>query len=180
MDDESTPTSTRSGAGGGGLFTIPLLCLGVAAIGACVLVPQIDANRRLAYERDKLAADLDQIKQQTALNEKFLAETETDPQLAQRLAQRQMKFIRQGESLLSFKSNSPPTKETRLLAAEVSPFSLVRVPAPAALPPYQGAGGVAADLLDSHIRLYCLAGGLFLVAAGLVLGSNEPDARVSS
>jgi hypothetical protein len=48
------------------------------------------------------------------------------------------------------------------------------VPAPAALPAYQAPGGMLGKwLLDPHIRLYCLAAGFFLVAMGLVLGSNE-------
>ena len=106
------------------------------------------------------------------------AKLESDPQLAQRLAERQMKFIRQGESLLQYKSAAGDNSS----AAAESPFSLVHVPAPAELPPYQPFGGLlGAWLLDSHVRLFCLGGGLFLVAVGLVLGSNEPHvARVGT
>src|ERR1044072_7320440 len=48
----------------GGAFTIPLLCAGIAIIAACLLIPQADANRRLAYERVKLQADLETVEKQ--------------------------------------------------------------------------------------------------------------------
>jgi hypothetical protein len=161
-----------------GTWTLVPLVLGLAAIAVCVVFPQIDANRRLDYERQKLVADLDQINRQTALNEEFLGKIEIDPQLAQRLAQRQMKFIRQGESVLPYKPRSTGSGVTSpLSAAQESPFSLVRVPPPPAQAPYQPAGGIIGEaMLDSHFRLYCLAGGLFLVAVSLVLGSNDDHA----
>jgi hypothetical protein len=167
-----------SGTEGGG-WTIGILLIGLTAIGVCVVIPQADTNRRLAYERSKLQADLQQINEQASVNEAFLSKIESDPQLAQRLAQRQMKFIRQGESLLPIKSSKPADYT---VAAEISPFSLVRVPPPPALPPYEAAGGLLGQLLlDSHLRLYCLGGGLFLVAMALVLGSNEPhEARLGT
>jgi hypothetical protein len=149
-----------------GPWTILALCLGLALIAACVIAPQLDFNRRLDLQRRQLQADLDQINRQTAINEQFLGRLESDPQLAQRLAQRQMKFIRQGQSLLSYKGEPA--------AVPVSPYSLVHVPPPAALPPSVPAGGtVGRWLLDDHLRLYVLAAGLFLAAVGLVLSSNE-------
>jgi hypothetical protein len=148
-------------------LTILALWLGLAMIGVCVAAPQLDSNRRLAYERQKLLADLDQINQQFAINDQFLARLESDPQLAQRLAQRQMRFVRQGESLLVYKGQASQT--------ENSPYSLVHLPPPQALPAYVPAGGAVGQwLLDSHCRLYCLAAGLFLAAVGLVLSSNDP------
>jgi hypothetical protein len=170
---QSSVLSPQSSPRGGRGLTIALLLAGLATISVCAIVPQADANRRLQRERDKLLADLEQISLQTAVNEDFLKNMESDPQLAQRLAQRQMKFIRQGESLLPYKAQ--PEKSSTI-NAEVSPFSLVSVPPPAALPPYQPAGGpVAVALLDSHVRLYTMAGGLFFVAMGLILSSNDPD-----
>jgi hypothetical protein len=173
MDD--TNQKIPSGLSGQGALTICLLCLGLAMVAMCVIIPQADANRRLAYERDKLLADLRQIDQQASVNEEFLKNIEINPQLAQRLAQRQMKFIRQGESLLPIKTNA--ASDTALVAAEHSPYALMRVSPPPAQPPYQPAGGIVAVwLLDSHIRLYCLAGGMFLVAMGLVLSANDQPA----
>lgn len=162
-------TTAQTSRGGG--WTLAALLLGLSAIAACMIVPQIDDNGRMAYEQRRLQADLDQINRQTAVNEQFLAKLESDPQLAQRLAQRQMKFIRQGESLLSYKSPGGQPAA----AAQMSPFSLVHVPPPAAMAAYQPSGGMVSQwLLDSHNRLYCLAGGLFLAAMGLILGSDEP------
>src|SRR3954471_21574702 len=42
----------------GGGWTFPLLCAGVALISCCALIPQADANRRLAYEKQELQRDL--------------------------------------------------------------------------------------------------------------------------
>jgi hypothetical protein len=162
MDDT---TSAKSSGG----WTIAALTAGLALVSACVIIPQIDANGRMAYEHQRLMADLDQINRQKAVNEEFLAKLDSDPQLAQRLAQRQMGLLREGESLLPYKTTSPGTA-----AAEMSPFTLVHIPPPVAPPPYRPAGGLIGQwLLDSHIRLYCLAVGLYLVAMGLVLGSND-------
>lgn len=153
-----------------GIWTTAILCLGLAAIGVCVVIPQMDANARLTQERARLAADLDQINRQATVNEEFLSKIENDPQLAQRLAQRQMKFIRQGESLLQYKGAELPQPGS----AEMSPFSLVRIPPPIAPPRYEPVGGIVGKyLLDSHIRLYVLAGGLFMVAMGLIISAHD-------
>ena len=164
MDDNKSASKI------GPLATTVALLAGLAVIAVCVIVPQTDANRRMAYEHDRLLADLNQIDRQKAVNEEFIAKLDSDPQLAQRLAQRQMRFIPQGESLLQFKTNGPSAG-----AAQISPFTLVYVPAPAARPPYRAAGGVVGQwLLDSQLRLYCMGVGLYLVAMGLILGSNGP------
>jgi hypothetical protein len=160
----------------GRISTLTALMAGLAVIAMCVIVPQADANRRMAYEHDRLMADLDQINHQKSVNEEFIAKLDSDPQLAQRLAQRQMRMMPQGESLLAYKTSGPTTG-----AGVVSPFTLVHVPAPEALPPYQAAGGVLGEwLLDSHVRLYCLGAGLYVVAMGLVLGSNGPHEQCAS
>ena len=167
---DNTPSWKSDGG-----WTVGALIIGMTTIGLTAILPQLDANRRLAFDRSRLAADLDQINRQTTVNEAFLAKIESDPQLAQRLAERQMKVIRQGESLLVYKSERNPDSGG---AADVSPFSLLAVPAAAPVAPYHAPGGILGGwLLDPHIRLHCLAGGFFLVAAGLVLGSNEPHGQ---
>ena len=149
-----------------GPWTILALCLGLVLIAAGVIAPQLDSNHRLDLQRMQLQADLDQLNRQAAINEQFLGRLESDPQLAQRLAQRQMKFIRQGQSMLNYKGEPADVP--------VSPYSLVHVPPPPALPAYVPAGGtVGRWLLDDHLRLYILAAGLFLAAVGLVLSPNE-------
>jgi hypothetical protein len=153
----------------GGLFTIPLLCAGIALIAACLLIPQADANRRLAYERQKLQADLEATNHQVEVNDEFLNKIAADPNLAERLAQRQMKIIRKGNEVLKL------GKEPE--GVEMSPFQLTAVAQPPELPPYQSRGGPLAKLCyDPKSRLYLIGGGLMALAAGLVLGfAPKPD-----
>jgi hypothetical protein len=168
----------------GGGWTVTTLCAGVAILACCVLIPQTDANRRLAYEREKLKLDLESVKKQVATNEEFLRRVADDPNLAERLAQRQMKIIRQGTRVLELKdarragatdqrlgSSSPaPTPD------EVSPFHLVHVPPPPPMPPYEPVGGTLANLCyHPQSRLYLIGTGLLLMAAGLVLGLGSKE-----
>jgi len=181
-------------APGGGGWTVAALCAGIGIIACCVIIPQADANRRLAYEREKLKLDLDSIQKQVATNGEFLQRVADDPNLAERLAQRQMKIIRQGTRVLELKHQNRQT--TGLMAAspgsggssangagvstaatagfsadEMSPFHLVHVAPPPPLPPYQPVGGLLAGLCyNPHTRLYLTGIGLFLMAGGLVFG----------
>jgi hypothetical protein len=149
---------------GGGALTIPLLCAGIAIIAACLLIPQSDANRRLAYERATLQADLEAVERQVAVNDEFLQKVSEDANLAERLAQRQMNIIRAGTNVLSLKGS-------RNAADEMSPFQLTAVAPPADLPPYQPRGGALAKLCyNPKSRLYLMGIGLMAMAAGLVLG----------
>src|SRR5947207_3635837 len=91
---------------GGGGWTIPMICIGVALIACCMLIPAAEENRRLAYERQRLRADLDQITKQIEINDEFLKRVADDPSLSERLAQRQMKMVREGSSVLSLRGES--------------------------------------------------------------------------
>src|SRR5271170_3110309 len=118
MDGQTIkPTEARSS-----LWSIPLMCGGLCLLAVCVLIPQSEMNRRLVAERDKLKADLAYVQQQLAVNDQFLQNVGVDPGLAERLAQRQMKEIRQGTSVLELKE-----QPNRL---EMSPFLLVSVGTP--------------------------------------------------
>jgi hypothetical protein len=174
----------------GGGWTFALLCAGVALVACTVLIPAADANRRLAYEREKLKLDLESVRKQVATNDDFLKRVADDPNLAERLAQRQMKIIRQGTRVLELKHQNRQT--TGLMAAgpgsggggatttanaagftadDMSPFHLVHVAPPPPLPPYQPVGGLLAGLCyNPHTRLYLTGIGLFLMAGGLVFG----------
>ena len=146
----------------GGVFTIPLLCAGIAIIACCLLIPQADANRRLAYERVKLQADLEAVERQVAVNEDFLKKVSEDPNVAERLAQRQMKIIRPGTKVLALEGEGEH---------EMSPFQLTAVAPPPELPPYEPRGGMIARLCyNPKSRLYLLGIGLLMTAFGLVLG----------
>jgi hypothetical protein len=148
---------------GGGAFTIPLLCAGIGLIAACLLIPQVDANRRLVYERLKLQNDLESVEKQVDVNDQFLRMVSNDANLAERLAQRQMKIIRKGSEVLNLKSD---TRE------EMSPFQLTAVPAAAEIPPFKPLGGNVAELAyNPKTRLYLMGVGLLAVAVGLVMGA---------
>jgi hypothetical protein len=156
---EPEPTPDRRG---GGILTIPLICIGIAIIACVSLLPLADENHQLAWEREKLRADLVQLKEQGRVNDEFLKRVADDPTLAERLANRQMKYIREGSSILRLKGGG---KE------EMSPFHLVSVPPPPPMPPYEPVGGPLATLVrQPRAQLYLCGAALLLIAAGLVLG----------
>lgn len=173
IDDVVMPERAPKPVGSVGGWTIAVLCVGLAIIACCVIVPQADANRRMMYERQKLQLDLDQVKSQIAVNKDFLQRVSTDATLAERLAQRQMKMIPRGTTVLQLRDQ--PTQ------FDMSPFLLVNLPAPAPMPAYKPVGGLVSDIcLDPKKRLYLLGCGLFLVAAGLVMGGASRRATVGA
>ena len=136
-------------------------------IACCVLLPAADENRKLTAETAHLQADLDQIKHQIAVNDQFLKSVADDPTLLERLAQRQMKMVRSGESVLDLKG-----EETR---PEMSPFLLTNLPppaVPAVAPPENGLLAKLSD--DPRLRLFTMGGALLMMAAGLVMGVSSP------
>ena len=152
----------QSPAPQGGGWTLPVLCAGIALIACCVLIPQADSNRRLAYEREGLTRDLHSIEQQIDVNREFLKKVADDPTLAQRLAERQMKVIPEGAHVVDL-THEPEG---------MSPFQLVNVAAPAPLPPYRPVGGTLARICyGQHSRLYLIGVSLAMIATGLVLGA---------
>ena len=147
---------------GGGVLTIPLICIGIATIACTTLLPLADDNHRQSWEREKLKQDLAHLREQVRVNDEFLHRVADDPTLAERLAQRQMKYIRQGSSVLPLRGAGNH---------EMSPFHLVAVPPPKPLPSYQPAGGALAVLArNPRTQLYASGAALLLIAAGLVLG----------
>ena len=158
----------------GGGWTVAILCAGICIIACCVIIPQADANRRLVYERERLKVDLESIRKQVATNDEFLRRVADDPNLAERLAQRQMKIIREGTRVLELKKDGGGKGVAgggALPGSDVSPFHLVAVAPPPPMPPYRPNGGRLAGLCyDPHKRVYLMGAGLFLMAAGLVCG----------
>jgi hypothetical protein len=161
-EPETVPQEPAQPRRGGGILTIPLLCIGIAIIACVTLLPLADENHQLSWEREKLRADLTQLKEQGRVNTEFLQRVADDPTLAERLAQRQMKYIREGSSILKLRGGG---KE------EMSPFHLVSVPPPPPLPAYEPVGGALATLVrQPRAQLYLCGLALMLIAAGLVLG----------
>jgi hypothetical protein len=149
----------------GGWWTIPTLCAGLAIVACSLIIPQTDANRRLVWERQKLERDLESIQRQVEVNEEFLDRVADDANLAERLAQRQMKLYRQGTAVLNLK-HSPKD--------EMSPFLLTAIVPPTPLPPYESHGGILSGVfLNPRKSLYSTGVGLMLLAVGLVMGGES-------
>ena len=157
LDGELAPVASD-----GGGWTIPLLCAGIAIIACCMVMPQIDANRRLAYEKMTLKSDLSLIQKQVSVNDEFLKKIVDDPSLAERLAQRQLKRVRKGQHVLKIRDEKP----------DMSPFQITAVTPPPAPPPYKPLSGSIATLCYSaRNRLYLTGIALAMIAFGLVLGA---------
>jgi hypothetical protein len=170
-DEEAYPPRAAAETGG---WTIAILCLGLGIIAACLVIPQADANRRLVYEREKLRLDLTQVQKQIAVNREFLSEMESDPQLTERLAQREMRAVQQGEAIVDTKPDRGSAQSASADAERMSPFNIINVPPPAALPPYQPVSGYFARLCRStQSHVYLLGAGMILVAGGLALGGAQ-------
>ncbi len=163
--EDLTTSSEPITPAGSGLWTIPLMCVGIAIIACCLLIPQADKNRRLAWEREGLRRNLEQLQQQVETNEKFLEALATDKFLAKRLAQRQLNVVPAGTTVLELDG---------ITGTNSSPFQLVTIPPPPPLPEYQPIGGrFAAMCRDPQTQLYLMGCGLFALAAGLVLGRDR-------
>ncbi|HEX4054828.1 MAG TPA: hypothetical protein VHX86_11235 [Tepidisphaeraceae bacterium] len=168
-DDGDRPISGPDGGG----WTLAVLCMGLSLIAGCVIIPQADANRRLVYQREKLRLDLAQVEKQTAVNKEFLSEIESDPQLMERLAQREMRAVLQGQKALDGRSDVDAGQTATASAARMSPFSIVNVPPPPPLMPYKPVGGEFATLCrEPQSHGFVLGTGMILVAAGLSLGGR--------
>ena len=174
MPETRAPRSEgRTPRAAGGIFTIPLICLGVGVIAACLLVPAADENRRLAYEQLRLEADLTQLQKQVETNEAFLQRIANDPTLAERLARRQMKMVPQGTAVLELKSQKPKS--------DMSPYSLVTVPPPAPMPPYRPIGGfIAGAVRHPKSQLYLIGAGMMMIACGLVMSRSCDPAKAQA
>jgi hypothetical protein len=156
-------------AAGGGAITIPLMCLGIGLIAMCLLIPAADDVRKLAYERDRLKADLAQLHKQVQTNDAFLKRVADDAALAERLARRQLKMVPEGAAVLNLKS-------VKTEADEMSPFLLVTVPPPAPMPPYRPMGGfLAGACRNPKTQLYLIGGSLMMIGSGLVLSRSVQE-----
>ena len=146
-----------------------LISAGIGLIACCVVIPQSDENRLMAYECQKLKIDLEHLDKQVEVNQEFINRLGRDSGLMERLAQRQMKFIRQGTKVLELNEKWGPGEE--------SAFSLVSIAPPRELPPPKLRSGRMAELCrDPKVRLYTIGVGMMLVACGLVLGATPGKA----
>ncbi len=152
------------------LWSLPLLCLGLGIIAVCVLVPAAEANKRLTADRDKLKGDLTYVESQVSANQEFLSIAGSDPEIAERLAQRQLKQIRQGTTVLELKGVHQKV--------EASPFEMISVPPPAPVAVYRAPDGILGEICgDTRRQLYTVGLGMFMVATALVLSGNPENSK---
>ena len=155
------------------IWTLPLLCLALSIIACCVLLPASDANRKLVLEREKLKRDLAAVDKQSEVNAMFLKRVSGDPELAERLAQRQMRFIREGTNVLEL-----PQSTSTHAGDVMNPFLLTALPgaAPMAkLPPRVGILGKLT--VDSRLQLYAMGAAMLLLAIAMVMGTGNAQAK---
>ena len=153
------------------MWALPLLALGLGLIACCLVIPATDTNRGLASERERLRAELDGLERQVAVNEEFLSRIHGDPELAERVADRQLKPRPAGVATLA------PGIPGRAAGAAgdfaASPFALVRAeptaPPPRPTPPT--GGRLAAYCRQPRTRLAVLGAGLFCCLFGLIGGN---------
>ena len=168
---EATTTANRPPTGG--VWALPLIALGLGLIACCMVIPASDANRGYVFERERLQAELDGLKRQVAVNQDFLDRIHREPELAERLAERQTHARAADVATLA------PPKLNGGGDFAMSPFALVRAeptPPPAAPSPPAG-GRLAAYCRQPRTRLAVLGVGLFLCLLGL-LGGGESRALI--
>ena len=165
------PTAPPSAAPAtGGVWALPLLALGLGLIACCLVIPATDTNQGLVLERERLRAELDGLERQVTTNERFLDRIHADPELAERLADRQSASTPAGVATLA---SQTPRGQVGLGDFSTSPFALVRAePGPPAARAARPAGGrLAAYCRASRTRLAVLGVGAFCCLFGL-LGGN--------
>lgn len=146
-------------------WTIIFICAGLGLLAACYLIPQADRNQQIHYQNLQLQADLDYLQRRADANAEFIKRVGSDPVLAERLAQRQLNFIRKGASPLKLEGD--PAEDQ----AGMSPFALVAVEPAPEIPAPQPVGGRFADWCrQPRKRLFTVGAALMLMAVGLVLG----------
>lgn len=175
-EDSESATTTSSEAPAGSApapdqgWTLIFLCVGIAVIAACVLIPETDETQRLVYQCERLKGDLGHLEKQIAANKAFIDRVGTDPALAERLAQRQLKYIRKDTRVLELKGQQQGGG-----GDPSSPMAIALVPPPKEPPAVRPTGGKFAELCRAgKSRLYMIGGGLMLLAMGLVLGAARP------
>ncbi len=151
-------------------WTLPAIAAGMCIIATVLVVAQVEENRQISWQKNKLQMDLDYFKQQAKVNQEFLSRIETDVNLAERLAQRQMKLVREGSAVLELKGTPAQTDN--------SPFHFTRIAPPPEVKPYEPAPGVLSHLLAApRTRGLALGAGALLVAIGLIMGFSGAQKR---
>ena len=153
-------------------WALPLLALGLGLVACGVVIPEADANRAIADEKARLAAEVESLERQVELNEEFLGRVHADAELAQRLVQRQ---TRPGpDDTVRVLTPTPPGRGGT--SFEMSPFALLKAETVVAAPPSPPVGGRLADWCR-HPRLRLIVLGLGMLACLLALLSGSSERR---
>lgn len=156
----------------GAWWTLPMMCLGLAIVACAILVPAADENRRDLHELAKLEQDVAYFQKQSEVNQQFLEHVSTDPTLAERLAQRQLRMTRADSRVVQMSRDRGPFS--------MSPYALVTITPPPPMPEYRPMGGfLSRYFLDTKGQIYLTGLGILLVAAGVILGGGEPRAAAN-
>lgn len=146
------------------------MCFGIALIACALIVGQVEENRQMAWQKNKLQMDLDHLRKQSDTNVEFLERIKTDANLVERLAQRQMKLVREGAAVLELKGSAGEEG--------LSAFKLVKTPSPPIVEPYRPADTPLTRLFGTaRQRLVASGMGAFLVAVGLIMGNPGKTPR---
>ena len=160
-----TPTPST-----GGWWTLPIMCFGIALIACALIVGQVEDNLQMTWQKNKLQMDLEHLQKQSDTNVEFLERIKTDANLVERLAQRQMKLVREGAAVLELKGSAGEEG--------LSAFKLVKTPSPPNVEPYRSADTPLTRLFGTaRQRLYASGMGAFLIAVGLIMGNAGKDQR---
>ena len=128
-----------------------MLAIGLAIIACAIVIGQIESNRQMSWQKNKLQQDVEHLREQVRVNKDFVDRLNTDESLLERLAQRQMRLVREGSAALELTGQ---TNEIR------SPFTLVRVPPPSEVQPYQPASDPLTRMLGTpHRQVWAFGAG---------------------
>lgn len=154
-------------------WTMAMILVGFATVAACVYLPLREENRKLEYELADLAAQAKYVQDQTTANAAFIDRVHSDPTLANRLLMRMTNKPMPGTAFLDAPGQTAFTS---------SPYQITQIDPPSPQPAYQTDLPIVFGslILDFRSRLILLASGIFLMGAGVILGTTKERASVDA
>ncbi len=122
---------------GAGLISWIVLLISLAIIALIVLTPAAQSLRQARQQKHSLESTLALMNEKLSIQKQFIALTEHDRRMMQRLANRQMDMVTPGEKVLPLKGFTAPRNVQSLIAR-----SLKRIP-PRPVPPLPWYAGIA-------------------------------------
>lgn len=122
---------------GAGLISWVVLLISLAIIALIVLTPAAQSLRQARQQKHSLESTLALMNEKISIQKQFIALTEHDRRMMQRLANRQMDMVTPGEKVLPLNGFTAPRNVQSLIAR-----SLKRIP-PRPVPPLPWYAGIA-------------------------------------